>query len=70
MAGPNAAGSLILLQEHYTKLKPGSFMRSSTLKGLAIHAADEAGGTPGPDYTFGWGLMNVQRATAIISKLQ
>lgn len=67
MAGPNAAGSLILLQEHYTKLKPGTFMRSSTLKGLAIHSADEAGGTPGPDYTFGWGLMNVQRAAAVIS---
>lgn len=67
MAGPNAAGSLILLQEHYTKLKPGTFMRSSTLKGLAIHTSDEAGGTPGPDYTFGWGLMNVQRAAAVIS---
>lgn len=67
MAGPNAAGSLLLLQEHYTKLKPGFFMRSATLKGLAIHTAEEAGNTPGPDYTFGWGLMNVQRAAAVLS---
>ncbi len=67
MAGPNAAGSLLLLQEHYTKLKPGSFMRAATLKALAIHTADEAGNTPGPDYTFGWGLMNVQRAAAVLS---
>lgn len=67
MAGPNASGSLILLQEHYSKLKAGLFMRSSTLKGLAIHTADEAGGTPGPDYTYGWGLLNVQRAAAVIS---
>ncbi len=67
MAGPNAAGSLLLLQEHYTKLKPGSFMRAATLKGLAIHTADEAGNTPGPDYTFGWGLMNMQRAAAVLT---
>ena len=60
-------GSLLLLQEHYTKLKPGFFMRSATLKGLAIHTAEEAGNTPGPDYTFGWGLMNVQRAAAVLS---
>ncbi len=67
MAGPNAAGSLILLQEYYTKLRAGNFMRAATLKGLAIHTADEAGGTPGPDYTFGWGLMNVQRAAAVLT---
>lgn len=67
MAGPNAAGSLLLLQEHYTKLRPNNFMRAATLKGLAIHAADEAGGTPGPDYVFGWGLLNVQRAAAVIT---
>jgi len=67
MAGPNAAGSLLLLQEHYTKLKPGSFMRAATLKALAIHSADEAGNSPGPDYTFGWGLMNMQRAAAVLS---
>lgn len=67
MAGPNAAGSLLLLQEHYTKLKTGSFMRAATLKALAIHTADEAGSMPGPDYTFGWGLMNMQRAAAVLS---
>jgi hypothetical protein len=41
-------------------------MRSATLKGLAIHTADEAG-NEGPDYRFGWGLMNTRKAAEVIS---
>lgn len=69
MATPNASGSLFLLQEHYSKLKNSttSFLRSATIKGLAIHTTDEAGSNPGPDYQFGWGLLNVQKAAAVIS---
>ena len=66
MAAPNTSGSLLLLQEHYNKLT-GSFMRASTLKGLAIHTTDEAGTTPGPDYRFGWGLLNIRKAATIIT---
>ncbi|MBX9735096.1 MAG: S8 family serine peptidase, partial [Chitinophagaceae bacterium] len=67
MSAPNATGSLVLLQEYYNRLKTGAFMRSSTLKGLAIHTTDEAGSTPGPDYQFGWGLLNVQRAASVLT---
>ncbi len=67
MAAPNTTGSLFLLQEYYSKLKSGTFMRSATLKGLAIHTADEAGANPGPDYQFGWGLLNVEKAAAVIT---
>lgn len=66
MSAPNATGSLLLLQEYYSKLTNGVFMRSATLKGLAIHTADEAGDTRGPDYKFGWGLLNVEKAAAVI----
>ncbi len=66
MASPNTAGSLFLLQEYYSQLKAGAFMRSATLKGLAIHTADEAGDTTGPDYKFGWGLLNVEKCAAVI----
>ena len=66
MASPNATGSLLLLQEYYSQLHAGAFMRSATLKALAIHTADEAGDTPGPDYRFGWGLLNVARAADVI----
>jgi hypothetical protein len=43
-------------------------MRSASLKGLALHTADEAGNNPGPDYIFGWGLLNAKRASQVIKK--
>jgi len=61
MSSPNAAGSAILLQEYYGDLFPGQAMRSSTLKGLILHTADDLGSS-GPDYQYGWGLMNAQTA--------
>lgn len=61
MATPNAAGSALLLQQLY-KEKFGVFMRSASLKGLIIHNADEAGNNEGPDYRFGWGLMNTEKS--------
>ena len=67
MSTPNAAGSLLLLQEYYAQLHSGIFMRSATLKGLTIHTADEAGLSPGPDYQNGWGLMNMKKAAAVIT---
>ena len=67
MASPNASGSLLLLQEYYAQKNSGNFMRSATLKGIVIHTADEAGTSAGPDYQFGWGLINMQKAAAMIT---
>lgn len=68
MAAPNVTGSLALLQEHYENLNgSGQFMRAATLKALAIHTADETGPAPGPDYQYGWGLLNTRTAAAMIS---
>lgn len=66
MATPAAAGSAFLLQEYYSSLHGGTVMHSSTLKGLLIHTADEAGLNPGPDYAYGWGLINMEKAAAVI----
>tara|TARA_R100000935_G_scaffold58415_2_gene95377 strand:- start:51188 stop:53653 length:2466 start_codon:yes stop_codon:yes gene_type:complete len=66
MATPNTSGSLILLQQHYNDLN-GVFMLSSMLRGLALHTVDEAGNNPGPDYRFGWGLLNTERAAQVIT---
>lgn len=69
MATPSAAGSLILLQEHYEDIKgSGNKMRAATLKALVIHTADEAGPNTGPDYMFGWGLVNIERAAEKITE--
>lgn len=68
MSTPNAAGSLLLLQEHYENLNgSGKFMRAATLKAVAIHTAAEAGPAPGPDYQYGWGLLDVRDAAKVIS---
>lgn len=65
MASPNVTGSLLLLQQHYNNLN-GAFMRSATLKGLALHTADDAGIT-GPDAVYGWGLLNTKVAAEVLS---
>ncbi|SNR13857.1 S8 family serine peptidase [Tenacibaculum jejuense] len=65
MASPNVAGSMILLQQHYNNVN-GNFMRAATLKGLALHTADDAGAS-GPDAVFGWGLLNAKRAAETIT---
>lgn len=58
MASPNVAGSINLLQELFADLHGGAKMRAASLKGLIIHTAREAGPANGPDYIFGWGLLN------------
>jgi hypothetical protein len=67
MASPGAAGSAALLVQLYHQLFPGKSMRASTLKGLILHTADDLG-RPGPDYEFGWGLMNTRAAAELIQK--
>ncbi|GLU55840.1 hypothetical protein Dfri01_53010 [Dyadobacter frigoris] len=66
MSAPSVTGTLLLLQQHYANVN-SNFMRASTLKGLALHTADEAGLYPGPDITFGWGLINAEKAANAIT---
>lgn len=61
MATPNASGSAQLLVSYFAQRFPGHALRASTLKGLILHTADDLG-PPGPDYSFGWGLMNTKAA--------
>ncbi|MDR6940278.1 S8 family serine peptidase [Mucilaginibacter pocheonensis] len=66
MAAPNITGSLYLLQEYYAQKNAGSFMRSATLKGLVCQTAFDAGNV-GPDYIYGWGLLDTKRAAQAIT---
>ncbi|WP_295336713.1 S8 family serine peptidase [Flavobacterium sp.] len=66
MASPAVAGSCLLLQQHYNNLN-SNFMRASTLKGLVMHTAKEAGLFNGPDYEFGWGLVDSAAAANLIT---
>ncbi len=65
MASPNVAGTLLLLQEHYVNLH-SNFMRAATLKGLALHTADDVA-PAGPDAQTGWGLMNAKKAAETLT---
>jgi len=63
-AAPNAAGTAALIAQDYIRLF-GRAMRSSTMKGLLIHTADDLG-TAGPDYVYGWGLVNGKAAVDLV----
>jgi hypothetical protein len=66
MSGPMVSGSVGLLLEHQENLHPGVPLRSATMKGLILHTATDLGNA-GPDYVYGWGLMNTQAAAEVMS---
>lgn len=65
MATPSAAGASALLAQLYAREFSGQMIRASTLKALLIQTADDVG-NPGPDYKFGWGLINVKAAADLV----
>ena len=66
MASPSVAGSVGMLLEHWENLN-SELIRAASMKGLLINTADETGPNPGPDYMFGWGLVNVRSAARLIT---
>ncbi len=60
MSSPTTAGAALLLQEWAIRLN-NQMMTSAGLKALIIHTADDLGRV-GPDYEFGWGLVNAFEA--------
>jgi len=67
MATPNASGSLHLLAQQWRDVHAGQTARSATIKAVAIHTASEAGASPGPDYAYGWGLLDAEAAGMLIA---
>lgn len=70
MAAPGITGVLLLLQEHYYNINT-SYLKAASARGLLIHTADECNtnffGADGPDYKYGWGLVNAKKAAECIS---
>ncbi|ASV30090.1 S8 family serine peptidase [Maribacter cobaltidurans] len=64
MATPGVTGALLLLQQYNEQLY-GSYLKAATLKGLALHSADDVD-EQGPDYKMGWGVMNAKRAAEVL----
>ncbi len=66
-SAPSVTGSTDLLAERCRQLHPNARrLQAATLKDLVIHAADECGPALGPDYAFGWGLMNTRTAADLL----
>jgi len=65
MATPGVTGSLLLLQQYHEELY-GAYMKAATLKGLALHTADDID-DEGPDYKMGWGIMNAKSAAELLN---
>ncbi|MCU0872345.1 MAG: S8 family serine peptidase, partial [Pirellulaceae bacterium] len=65
MAAPNVTGTVALIAEHYENTF-GALPAAATSKGLAIHTASDAGNV-GPDYAYGWGLVNAGDAATFIT---
>jgi len=65
MASPNAAGTAQLLIHYFGLLFTNQTLRASTLKALLIHTADDRGNA-GPDYVYGWGLVNATAAADLL----
>jgi hypothetical protein len=65
MSSPAVTGGLALLYQRYRQLHNGSNPRSSLMKAIVCNTAKDLG-NPGPDYSYGFGYMNLLRAVKII----
>ena len=61
MASPAVTGVLSLLYERYRQLHGGNNPASALIKALVCNTAEDLGNA-GPDYTFGFGMLNARRA--------
>ncbi|MCH8513317.1 MAG: S8 family serine peptidase [Kiritimatiellae bacterium] len=64
-SSPLAAGTVVLLADHFQRRFPERFPRSATIRALLINGADDLG-NPGPDYTYGYGAINVLASSRLI----
>jgi len=67
MAAPAVTGVFTLWQS-YHKAIFGEYMKSASVRALMAHSAREAGPSPGPDFMFGWGLIDAEKGRQILDQ--
>ena len=67
MACPTVTGTLALLAERFAQLNNGEEMRSDLVRALCTNTADDAG-RKGPDFQYGYGLLNATKAVKAIEQ--
>lgn len=63
-ASASVAGGITLLQQYWKTLNP-NYLWSSSVRAILAHTANDKGAL-GPDYAYGWGLMDTERAAQLI----
>jgi len=69
MAAPTVTGTLALLYQRYKQLHNGLNPSSALIKAVACNSADDLG-NPGPDYSYGFGMLNARTAVETIERNQ
>ncbi len=65
MACPAVTGSVALMYERYRQTHTGADPKSALIKAIACNTAEDLGNA-GPDYTYGFGMLNTRRAVEAI----
>ncbi|MCB0852490.1 MAG: S8 family serine peptidase, partial [Bacteroidetes bacterium] len=68
-AAPSTAGVMTQLYQAYRELNGNNDPESPLIKAIAMNSANDLG-NPGPDYKFGWGLINGLGAVEILEQNQ
>lgn len=58
------SGAVALLQQYWKTINP-NYMWSSSVRAVVAHTANDTG-SKGPDYAYGWGMLNAERAAQLI----
>jgi hypothetical protein len=59
------AGGLALMYQQYRQLNGNADPKSGLMKALLCNGATDKG-NPGPDYSYGFGFMNLERSIAML----
>src|SRR5688572_1548595 len=65
MAAPGVSGGLALLIQKYRQLHSGNNPKNGLMKALVCNGGDDRGNA-GPDYSYGFGRMNLIRSCAML----
>ncbi|MBX2906316.1 MAG: S8 family peptidase [Taibaiella sp.] len=69
MASPQVASGLAVLTQQYKRLHGGEQPKADLLKTILISAAMDLG-NPGPDYSYGFGMMDIGRSLQVMTNDQ
>lgn len=69
MAAPAVTGVFTMWQGYHQTLF-GKYMKSASVRALMAHTAREAGPAAGPDFMFGWGLIDAAKGVEVMDQAQ